>query len=203
MKKLILTTICAAAAVSGFAQGTMGFQNGNTSPIYVGTSIATSYTTSQKATSATLSSGGVIDVGLFWGTSAGSVTTLGAVTTLSTTAGIALGGVTTAIAGTQPGDADFFSVIAWDSSYGSGYAGQAAAAAAGGLWGASLQTQYGVAPVLQFALAPTLGPGTVMFGGTSTTGVFHLFALTSSPEPTTLALGGLGAAALLLFRRRK
>jgi hypothetical protein len=29
------------------------------------------------------------------------------------------------------------------------------------------------------------------------------FTITSVPEPSTIALGGLGAAALLLFRRRK
>jgi len=34
-------------------------------------------------------------------------------------------------------------------------------------------------------------------------GGFNGLVLTPVPEPTTLALGGLGAAALLLFRRRK
>jgi hypothetical protein len=109
------------------------------------------------------------------------------------------------VTGTSPNDNDWFTVVAWDSSFGNGLAGEAADLAAGGFWGSSGSSAYGVVgPALQFSLGPTAGPGTVLFGGTSTVGVFHLFALTSSvPEPATLALGGLGAAALLLFRRRK
>jgi hypothetical protein len=204
MKKLILTAVCAAATVSGFAQGTMSFANGNQTPVYVATALATSYAASLKATSATLSSGGVIDVGLLWGTSAASVNTLAGVVTMSTTAGVFNGNTVYAIPGTNPNDSDWFAVVAWDSSYGNTLAGEQECLAAGGLWGSSLSTAYGViGGPLQFSLAATAGPGTVMFGSVATTGVFHYFALTTSPEPTTLALGGLGAAALLMFRRRK
>jgi hypothetical protein len=206
MKKLILTTVCAAATLSGFAQGTIQFGNTIQSPIYVGTSIATAYAASQKATSGALSSGGTIDVALIWGTSAGSVNSLAGIEKIGTTAGQVAGNPNFAVTGTAPGDIDWFEFVAWDNSYGDTLAGEAACAAAGGLWGSAGQTSYGViGPALQFTLGPNPAPGTVIFGSTATSGVFHLFALTTSatPEPTTLALGGLGAAALLLFRRRK
>jgi len=205
MKKLILTAICSAAALSGFAQGTIQFGNTIQSPIYVGTSIATAYGATQKATSAALGTGGTIDFALIWGTSATSVTTLAGIEKIGTTAGQVAGNVNFPVVGTNPGDKDWFQVVAWDNSYGDTLAGEAACAAAGGLWGSAGQTSYGVlGPALQFQLGPNPSPGTVIFGSSATTGVFHLFALiTPVPEPTTLALGGLGAAALLMFRRRK
>jgi hypothetical protein len=43
-------------------------------------------------------------------------------------------------------------------------------------------------------------PALALFSGTTITGGF---TLTPVPEPTTMALAGLGAAALLIFRRRK
>ena len=44
-------------------------------------------------------------------------------------------------------------------------------------------------------------PSTSLFG--TTTGLIPGFVMSPVPEPTTFALAGLGAAALLIFRRRK
>lgn len=89
------------------------------------------------------------------------------------------------LAGSSTG---FFEVIGWNSSA----ANYAAALGANALIGAT--------PVFS---APT---GTA--GNTSTTpgellGWTANLNITAVPEPTTIALGGLGVAALLLFRRRK
>lgn len=213
MKKLILTTVCAAATLTGFAQGTIQFQNGNTSPIYVSTNLSTSQPVGNKATSGTIaqqpgstsSSSGVIDIALLWGTTAGTVTNIAGVVNMSATAGVIAGNNNFAVNGTAPGDVDWFEVVAWDSSYGNTMTGEAAAVAAGAYWGSPGATTYGViGPALQFTLGPNPSPGTVIFGSPSSgAGFFHLFTLTTSPEPGTIALGGLGAAALLFFRRRK
>jgi hypothetical protein len=217
MKKLILTTLCVASTLSVLAQGTVAFQTVGTSPIYLGTTITNAYPAANRATGATIASQtttlgistpndtGVIDVGLLWGTSATSVNTLAGFVNMGGTAGQIAGNTVYAVPGTNPGDNDWFEVIAWDSSYGNTLAGATADVAAGGYWGSAGSTAYGVAgPALQFVLGPTSGPGLPLFGSAATTGVFHLFALiTPTPEPATLALGGLGAAALLLFRRRK
>jgi len=57
---------------------------------------------------------------------------------------------------------------------------------------------------IQPTTAAAAGTGTlpaVIWG--TTAGFINTMVLTPAPEPATIALGGLGAAALLLFRRRK
>jgi len=56
-------------------------------------------------------------------------------------------------------------------------------------------TSGGLDPVSQ-----QLVPATPLWSGTALTAGFNLVPV---PEPTTMALAGLGAAALLIFRRRK
>lgn len=213
MKKLILTAICATAAVSGFSQGTVAFANGGTSAIYINNSSSTA----NKVTSGTLasqtgsltSSTGVLDVGLFWSTSSFNTIaggTLAGVATITTTAGVFTQQSVFAVSGTNPNDTDFFQLFAWDSSYGNNAAGAEAALAAGAYFGAATagqaNTAYGaIGNALSVKLGATSGPGTVIFG--LLTSEFGRTILISSPEPATIAIGGLGAAALLLFRRRK
>jgi len=85
-----------------------------------------------------------------------------------------------------------FIVAAWTAASGSTYA--AALAAAGSETGLS---------ALGFFTPGSGGssPAAQAFG--SSAGQVTAFSIAPVPEPTTLALGGLGAAALLLFRRRK
>lgn len=95
--------------------------------------------------------------------------------------------VNIAVAGVAPGAIGTFQIWAWDSSYAtyelaaaSSYVGKSAlfTSATGGV---------GEPASLPVALA----------------GQFSGFNLTIVPEPTTLVLAGMGAASLLLFRRRK
>jgi hypothetical protein len=208
MKKLIIIAACAAAAVSGFAQGTVAFQNTATSAIYLGSSASSS----NKVTSAALSTGGVIDVGLFWSTSqfntiAGG--TLAGVQTIGTTAGLVAGTQVFSLgAGSNPNDTDFIQVFAWDSTYGNNALGAEAALVAGGYFGAfsagNANTTYGaIGAAYSVILGATAGPGTPIFTPTGSIGKCIVLQNSITPEPTTIALGGLGAAAMLLFRRRK
>jgi hypothetical protein len=70
----------------------------------------------------------------------------------------------------------------------------------------AIGTEIGLNPVYMATTSiADLTPGTTiaqaLFG--SGAGQIASFNLVSVPEPTTMALGGLGAAALLYFRRRK
>jgi hypothetical protein len=56
--------------------------------------------------------------------------------------------------------------------------------------------------VKQVTLAPSAGPGTVIWSSTGTASRFSPL-LFPCPEPSTIALGLLGFGSLLLFRRRR
>jgi len=86
-----------------------------------------------------------------------------------------------------PGAAATFQIWAWQSSF----ASYALAAQGGGLVGKSALFNANTSPAIQPPPTPT-----------SLAGLYPGFAVTV-PEPSTFALAGLGAAALLLFRRRK
>jgi len=211
MKKLILTAACTVmAAVSGYSQGTIAFQNTAFTQFYFNSTA----NTANKVTSGTIASQapagststGVIDVGLYWSTAAFTDAAQGALidtVTFGSTAGTILG-ATVPVNTAAYGASGFVQVFAWDSSY----ATPDAALAAGAYFGASsagqVNTTYGAVGAAQ---AIVLGqaspaPGAPIFG---TSGALfpRTILLQNVPEPTTLALGGLGAAALLMFRRRK
>ncbi len=213
MKKLLFAATFVSMALSGFAQGTIfldgtiQFQNGAEAPIFYSFDGAPS--TIKVASGNIPYGGGPLVVGLFWGTSAGSVNTLAATAEIGPNPGLfngdigSVGGVL--IASTQPNYEDWFEVIAWDSNYGTTLAGEQACLAAGGLWTSANSSVYGdPGTPLQFTLGPSSGPlGTPIFGSLATTGVFHTFYLDISPEPSTIGLSCVGGLALLLFRRRK
>jgi hypothetical protein len=86
------------------------------------------------------------------------------------------------------GTAAQFQVWAWQSSF----ASYSAALAGGGLTGQSAIFNASTSPAGPPPPAPT-----------SLAGLFPGFEVRLVPEPSTFALAGLGAASLLLFRRRK
>jgi uncharacterized protein (TIGR03382 family) len=209
MKKLILTAALATAtAVSGFSQGQVNFQNaGANSSLYfystTGTKVTSGSLASQAASLST--STGVVDIGLYWSTQAftdAAQGTLADLVTMSTTTAGAIGGGNVVLP--EPSGAQVYvQVFAWDSTY----ATPDAALAANGLFAAwsagAANTTYGAigAAQLTSGLTASPAPGAPIFG--TGAGQFGKAVLLSSPEPATIALGGLGAAALLLFRRRK
>lgn len=199
MKKILLTVISTAALLAGvsssFAQGQLIFNNSGTSLITVGT---TNTKVSGPANTYTFG----LYMGAFGSTDISQmqlVDTVGnpATTTTSFNTGLFAGGTVVSpgnvantinfAAGTQYA----FIVAGWTTANGSTYA--QALASPGAFTG--LSSLGFITPQAPPATIPNIfGVGAGQVGG---------FTLTQAPEPTTIALGGLGAAALLLFRRRK
>jgi len=214
MKKLALATLALTCAASVFAQGTvvMGNRFGNsTSYIYrgggqrlgngtgdipAGTTDWTGYTR--------IGAGGTAEAGAFLATllsasgqnvPEGSLVSATMTTTFRT--GSASGNLPanlTATLGNVAKDAPFatLELVAWDNSSGlySTWA-QASSAWAAGLIAAGRSNPINLASIGGDFNTP---PNTVGF---------QSFSVYLVPEPTTFALAGMGAAALLIFRRRK
>lgn len=112
------------------------------------------------------------------------------------------GGVNVAVAGAPAGSTRAIIVRGWSASYGADYNVALAA------WNALTPGYIGSSIIAPgFIFGGFDGTGTIptlpTFGGS--VGINSGFALVAPPipEPTSIALAGLGAASLLLFRRRK
>jgi hypothetical protein len=115
----------------------------------------------------------------------------GLVVTASTSKGIIEynGGSSFGIQGTAAGSTYTLYEVSWNAAYATAQAASAAGSAVG--WSAPIQfTLFG--PTDPTITSPTFGAF-----GTLPTGV------TPTPEPTTMALAGLGGLSLLAFRRKK
>jgi len=116
---------------------------------------------------------------------------------VNATGGRFSGGNGVAVNGWAAGSTLNYEIAGWDASLGSTFnPAWLTTAPATGLFGISA-VGSGVAGGGAQSL-PTLQ----LFGGTGITSGFSLTG-TSIPEPSSMALAGLGAAALLIFRRRK
>jgi len=185
MKKILLTSIALAGCVSAFGQGQIVFANSDSSSnaVKLGPSGATSYA---QATIGTTGSGLVVE--LFWNNGTSFVLQDTFTSTFTGSGGggqaagqFSAGTLTIPTAGTQ----SFFIEGFYTAPGNVAYSGT----------------------TLTFTASVTQSPapvGHMDTGGNWVTGGVHGdMLLTPVPEPTTIALGGLGAAALLLFRRRK
>ncbi|MEK7781754.1 MAG: PEP-CTERM sorting domain-containing protein [Verrucomicrobiota bacterium] len=204
MKKILLTSLLAMVAVASFGQGLISIGNGITAtrfPIYgpqladpsvqvVGNGPLSAPTGSTVFTGGLLS--GTRYAIEFWAGPA-SATDFSGLTLITTTtfrtgatATALPNGITTAIGGSVPGvGADQqarLGVRVWDTLSGATYANA-------GVRGQS----------------PTLFLSAPLGGGLTTppNWVGQSFSLTAVPEPSSMALAGIGAAALMIFRRRK
>jgi hypothetical protein len=200
MKKLILTAACTAlAGLSGHAQATIDFQNNVATEFYFGSVSPANVVPANTTT---------IDVGLFWSPTAFNTLmgNLGGIVQFGTTAGLITGSAVFTPAGVNPNDSDYYQVFAWDADYGNSLAGLQACVEAGGFFGASsagaANIDYGTVGSSILLTASTYpAPGPLVFDTAGN--VFGKTVLLCAPEPTTIALGGLGVAAMLLFHRRK
>lgn len=201
MKKLILAGILALGmAAIASAQSTITFDNSNADPgatlastnhglIFIFKTITTGVPLDQD-----------VNITLLGGPTAGSLTQIASLTFAN---GLAQGDYTAF--GTPGQFADL-----------SGNVYNIPGVAGGGTAFFEIEAWLGNAPDFQSALGagPALGSSGVFSGATGGGGVppgpplsvgdyMPSFALDPTPEPTTLALCGLGAVSLLLFRRKK
>lgn len=189
MKKLIVTTLATVASLAAFAQGTINFANLSGSPA-LNAPVYDGLNTTVKL------AGTTYQAGLYAGSSAASLAYVGNSTPFLTgTAAGWFNGGTTVLNGIAGGATAWLQVYAWDTTlHGTTTGATLAQAMASGI-----PDVYGSSGVFSVVSGnPTASPPTtpaVMVGMNS----FSLIV----PEPSTFALAGLGAAALMIFRRRK
>jgi hypothetical protein len=198
MKKYLSMLAVVAVAASAFAQGTVNFSNNGSTLVVDATKANAPIPANQgfvqflwapAGTAATdLSLGQTLTQWLTanpgWNAIASSIKAIGPV------AGRFLGGTVTVPTAT-PGAAIQGAVASW----GGNFANFDAAVSGGGSTGIS--TEFAVTTGNPTTTPP--GTAAVITGA----GQFGGLTVNAVPEPSTLALAGLGAAALLIFRRRK
>ena len=217
MKKLLITTAATLFTVAAFAQGTVFFSNGAFQKISSG--VFGSAVSTWLAVPATTN---LLNFGLFYGTGAtqpASLTFLGSVSGVNS--GVNPGIITgltgnpitsLPVPGTTPGQTTLWIQVAgWSASFGTDWAAAKAASAT------TVGDYFGNTTVINVApnaggLGPSTGPGAVVWQSASLSdptkfvGGFPVFTFGGgavTPEPSTMALAGLGMAAMLIFRRRK
>lgn len=209
MKKLIVTTVAIVACVSAFAQGKVSFGNDANHLFMVGSDpahLTANYSSLVGQAMPQIGSAGPYTMGNFtaelWaGTSAGSLS-LATSIAADGQAGFnngRLGNHAVTLAGFPGGTVTFFQVRIWETAAGSWNATQTGAGRTEWLQGES--------PVFS-AVPGAILPNSIVLPGapsnsTWANGPMSAGTVDPVPEPSTLALAGLGAAALLIFRRRK
>lgn len=220
MKRILIAALLSAAAVNGFAQGAIDVGNnfgasvfrariygpevGDSTIIKTGQTVSPDFPTGAQTYTGTPLAGSGFTFGFFASTSgitadANSLTQIG--TLAFGTAGTA-GFVTTAtmnVAGVAAGNPTTFQIRVWDNQGGTintwseaFNAWQAGTIAAGVSQLVNTGPLGGVGPG-----GPVTNPQTT--GWTS----FNIYTIGAVPEPGTFVLAGLGAAGMLIFRRRK
>ena len=179
MKKLLVTLAAVLVSVSTFAQGQIIFNNRTPSG------------DAPVSRPNGLGAGAGITAQLYLVGAGGALTPLTPTTTFRTTSAAAAFFVTDinpfAVQGVLPGQSATFRMVAWETTAGS-YENAVATGALNGASNDVLVNQLGGTPQGGAPIPPPALNG--------------LQAFTLIPEPSTMALGVLGAAALL-FRRRK
>jgi hypothetical protein len=210
MKKLLVFALCAVTGAVAYGQGKVNFSNPSTQLV----------TTNQVTGAATgsIASRGAYIFGLFTGTPGSQFSSLSPVgyATNSALAGRFSGGANFVIAGTgDPAPQIAFQVRGWSVGLGNTWAdvmGKVNTAAWGGVGQATAAipgvggpgTFLGASSIGSVipATGTTLTPDLFGVGAGQITG-FSLNEVIPIPEPTTIALLGLGLAGFLFIRRRK
>jgi hypothetical protein len=202
MKKLfILTSVLALGAISAMAQGVISGANAGSgvnltlsSPSING---GAAVTAGKPATAAGFGSGagpGAITVTYY---AAANNTALGTLESAGSIVATALNS-SSSLAGAQGTINEANITLPNGSAFNGSSAIEVIAygLTADGLYGGFSTEATGITPATGSQTVPAIF-------GTGLITSFNLTPLVTSPEPSTIALGGLGAAALLMFRRRK
>lgn len=194
MKKTLTTLALVAVCAGAFAQGKISFLNDASRAVTWGTSENLKQSDGSLAGTAVANTGpgALLLVDLWGGTSAGTMT-LQTTTVISAAAGLFgpynfisanLAGATTYTMQVQVRDGAFATAqLAQD---GGGY--------------------YGFSPLFTFRPSSTIAYNSIINQGGTALSTWAPGLLTVQavvPEPSSMALAGLGAASLLIFRRRK
>jgi len=191
MKKLILAAMTLGLAATMYGQGSINFANNSTTLV-----------TTNSTVGATTGTGAAVrtdfHVALYWGvlgSTEAQLIQIGNVAPGSPLNGRINAGIYTTGNATTGGNDAMFQVRGWTGNFANYDAAYAAALA-------------GDATVLVGKSAVWQNPTGVLPAGATPNfnfgaGGFNGLVLTPVPEPSTIALAGLGAASLLLFRRRK
>jgi hypothetical protein len=196
MKKILLASgLMFVAAIAAQAQGVINFSS-------AGAGVAARFASANSSPGGSnllTSSMSTIRADLFWtagtttvGVDAASLAGAGfnqIFSSVAAQAGYFSGGSKT-ITGATPGSSIVAQVRVWDTAFGATY--DAARQSGGQFFSSGL---FLITPAL---VPPNTPPNLV---GLGTGGV--VYQLQIVPEPSSMALAGLGAASLLLFRRRK
>lgn len=190
MKKLAAILCLSALSTGAFAQGLINFFNS-------GTTLVSSGQTASSATAIPGVAGTFYFALLTAPTNSSTFTFANVYGTNQAVAGRFTGGANIAVSGWAAGTTMQFEVAGWSSDLGTTFNSS---------WLTSHPSTgfFGVSSVASGASGGFNGTGTLpnlnIFGSTA---IASGFALTGIPEPSSMALAGLGAAALLIFRRRK
>lgn len=203
MKKILVTILVTGAlSVASYGQGTISFANNASSLVRIQTSPTDSTLINMPAGGGYVqllwAPIGTVDLGAFTavtgsGVSGGNNSTLNGIADYHGAPGRFNGGTVT-VPGITPGGGVALVVRAWT--------GSAASYDEAVNEGGAVQVGYSSIFTLTATGNPVIvPPGTPpsLFSAPGFTGV----TLAYVPEPTSMALAGLGAAALLIFRRRK
>lgn len=198
MKKLAAILCLSALTTGAFAQGLVNFFNNTTTLVSSsesGSPQAINGTAGQWYFGLLTAAAGTTDPTKF--------TFAGAYATNQAVAGRFFGGAGVKVAGWAAGASMAYEIAGWSSSLGPTF---------NSAWLTMTANQFssvgvfGLSGIGTGAAGGATGTGTLpnynLFGGTGLTSGFNLSPV-GVPEPTSMALAGLGAAALLIFRRRK
>ncbi len=190
MKKLIAVLVLAMLTTSAFGQGLVNFQNNSSTLISVGSQPIPSGQGGQYYFALLAAPSGTTDPRQFTFTGAYG-------TNQNAVAGRIFGGIGVVVNNWAAGETKAFMLVGWSALYnGTVYN-------PGWIQGTAFPMgPFGMSAIAPAGIAgggPQSLPNLVLFGGTQ--GLQQGFSLI--PEPTTMALAGFGAAALLIFRRRK
>jgi hypothetical protein len=198
MKKTLLTLALVASTMAAFAQGRVTFIN-DTLHIFTITTDPNGRRPADVAgpVAGPLPSGVTLIAGLYAGTSSSSLAlqSTKVLTAANFSEAGAMSGLAVNLAAGLPGNTTiFFQVAVWDNAF----ANPTLAFAGGSYQG--LSAIFTATPSTSAITAPSILPGGT---SASTWANGPVTISTPVPEPSTLALAGLGMASMLVLRRRK